>query len=319
LVSLHARGVRPDREALATASEAEERGRAYLGRYFVAVTVLVGLVGTFAGLMETLRTIGPLVSEGSTLQLLQAPLAGLDVTFGASVVGILVTLALALVQGDLVLVEELTLARLEERTTHLLVPELWPPSHAADERTASELAQLRKDVERLGERAADRMAARLAEVLQTSTRTHLDALAQATQATLETLAKTTQLNATALANATAQQSTALANATAQHAGALAASHEATENALRATIGEAGARLQATSSSLAEAVGGLRGVADALSPMLAQLGPELNALAREVSLLAARGDGGEDPLIADELVRLGEGVERLETLLRMAQA
>jgi hypothetical protein len=418
LEALRGRGVQPDRDALAAASEAEERGRAYLGRYFVAVTVLVGLVGTFAGLMETLRTIGPLVSDGSTLQLLQAPLAGLDVTFGASVVGILVTLALALVQGDLVLAEELALTRLEERTTHVLVPELWPPAHAVEERAVGELKELRRDLERLGDRAGDRAAALWAEVTRTamdrlaaelgrgvtalqasleqSTRANLDAVAQAaaastgalakstqlqtetltkstqaheeaiassteiqtaalsktTEAQLEALAKSTQLQTEtltkstqaheeaiassteiqtaalsktteaqleALAKSTLRHSDAIAQTAQQHLDAIACSSEATAGALRGSLVEAGARLEATSQSLAQAVGGLRAVCDALSPLLAQLGPELDALAREVSLLSARVDGDDDPVIADELVRLGEGVGRLETLLRMSQA
>jgi hypothetical protein len=528
LEALRARGVQPDRDALAAASEAEERARAYLGRYFVAVTVLVGLVGTFAGLMETLRTIGPLVSDGSTLQLLQAPLAGLDVTFGASVVGILVTLALALVQGDLVLAEELALTRLEERTTHVLVPELWPAAHGADERAVGELKELRSDLGRLSDRAGDRAAAlwvevtrtaldRLAaelgrgvtalqasleqstranldavaqaaaastvalakstqqqtdvltkstqqhtdaltkstqqqtDVLTTSTERHTDALAQSTQQQIDVLtmsteqymdalAKSTQQQTEALATSTKQQSETLAQSTQmhtsaiagtaqqhtealakstqqqmealtkstqahegaiatamkqqsetlaqstqmhtnaiagtaqqhtealakstqqqmealtkstrahegaiatamkqqsetlaqstqmhtnaiagtaqQHLDAIAQSSEATAGALRGSLVEAGTRLEATSLSLAQAVEGLRAVSDALSPLLAQLGPELDALAREVSLLSARVDGNDDPVIADELVRLGEGVGRLETLLRMSQA
>src|SRR5581483_219276 len=110
----------------------------------VAVTVLVGLVGTFAGLMETLRGVAPLLKDEqlSTLRLVAAPLAGLDVTFGASIIGILVTLALALVQGDLVLAEEEALARLEERTRHALVPSLWPAGDSAEERTARSLEAL---------------------------------------------------------------------------------------------------------------------------------------------------------------------------------
>ena len=110
--------------------------------------MLVGLVGTFAGLMETLRTVAPLLRDDKAagIELLAAPLAGLDVTFGASIVGILVTLALTLIQGDLVLAEELTLARLEERTTHCLVPALWPAKESAAERTVRELSSLRAEL-----------------------------------------------------------------------------------------------------------------------------------------------------------------------------
>ena len=58
--------------------------------------------------METLRGVAPLLADEqmTTLRALSGPLAGLDVTFGASLVGILVTLSLALVQGDLALAEE---------------------------------------------------------------------------------------------------------------------------------------------------------------------------------------------------------------------
>jgi hypothetical protein len=42
---------------------------------------------------------------------------------------------------------------------------------------------------------------------------------------------------------------------------------------------------------------------------------LAALAREVALLAARDDGaGADQVVGEELVRLGDGLERLEALL-----
>jgi hypothetical protein len=155
--------------ALAQASAAEETGRAYLGRYLVAVTVLVGLVGTFAGLMETLRGVAPLVGEGeaATLHLIAAPLAGLDVTFGASIVGILVTLALALVQGDLVLAEELALARLEERTALTIVPSLWPPVESAVERAARDLSSLRGELTSFVGRTVKETSTRVGEVAAT--------------------------------------------------------------------------------------------------------------------------------------------------------
>ena len=47
-------GIAPQRVTIVAA---EELGRAYLGKYLVAVTVLVGLVGTFSGLMEALRGV----------------------------------------------------------------------------------------------------------------------------------------------------------------------------------------------------------------------------------------------------------------------
>ena len=169
LEAIHAAAARPDLDALAEATAAAELGRAYLGKYLVAVTVLVGLVGTFAGLMETLRGVAPLLSDEriTTLQALAGPLAGLDVTFGASLVGILVTLALALVQGDLALAEEEALTRLEERTRHVLVPALWPAVEAADERAARELVALRGELATFVARAAEAAGERVARVAAT--------------------------------------------------------------------------------------------------------------------------------------------------------
>ena len=124
LLAIQAAGVRPDRAALAEVAAADEAGRAYLGRYLVATTILIGLVGTFAGLMQTLGNVAPLLGQkdGDLLALLAAPLGGLQITFAASLVAILATLALALAQGDLALHEAQALALLEDRTTHELVP-----------------------------------------------------------------------------------------------------------------------------------------------------------------------------------------------------
>ena len=54
--------------------------------------------------------------------------------------------------------------------------------------------------------------------------------------------------------------------------------------------------------------------------MAELAPQLGALATEVALLAARADSPEQPnAILDELVRLGEDVERLVALTEPAAA
>ncbi len=53
----------------------------------------------------------------------------------------------------------------------------------------------------------------------------------------------------------------------------------------------------------------------LGGALGTLAPELNALGREVALLAAKNDAGADLAVTDELVRLGDGLERLEQLLQ----
>jgi hypothetical protein len=81
--------------------------------------------------------------------------------------------------------------------------------------------------------------------------------------------------------------------------------------LRAGVGgELGAAAQSITAASTE----LRGTAAELSPALAALAPQLAALAREVALLAARAENPE-PMnaVLDELIRLGEDVERLATL------
>ena len=81
--------------------------------------------------------------------------------------------------------------------------------------------------------------------------------------------------------------------------------------LRAGVG---GELGAAAQSLTAASGELRGTAAELSPVLAALAPQLAALAREVALLAARAEDPE-PMnaVLDELIRLGEDVERLAAL------
>ena len=56
----------------------------------------------------------------------------------------------------------------------------------------------------------------------------------------------------------------------------------------------------------------------LAPSLETLAPELRALTQEVALLGTRKEQGDEPLFADELVRLGDGVERLEALVKLSQ-
>lgn len=204
LEAIKASGARPDLRALAEASAAKEASRAYIGRYLVATTVLVGLVGTFAGLMETLGKVAPLLADdgaGKALSLLAAPLSGLHVTFGASLVAIVVTLALSLAQGDLVLHEEQALATLEDLTHHQLVPTLWPLERDANERTVrvleglhTEIARavadaLKQATEALNKSQDQRMAA-LAKELSVGALQMADAVGSHTKQTSAELSKT---------------------------------------------------------------------------------------------------------------------------------
>jgi len=204
LEAIKASGAKPDMHALAEASAAKEASRAYLGRYLVATTVLVGLVGTFAGLMETLGKVAPLLADdggGKSLSLLAAPLAGLHVTFGASLVAIVVTLALSLAQGDLVLHEERALATLEDLTHHQLLPLLWPPDRDANERTVRVLEGLHTEIAQavagalsqatlaLNKSQGERLAT-LAKELSSGARQTAEAVSSHTTSTVAELAKT---------------------------------------------------------------------------------------------------------------------------------
>jgi hypothetical protein len=173
MLELRRRNVAPDLDVLADATAAEEAERGYTGKYLVATTVLIGLVGTFGGLMETLARVAPLLKgdlaiggPAGALALIAGPLAGLHITFGTSVVAILVTLALALVQGDVTLFHERLLAELHERTRHVLVPELWPAEESAAERTLRALVELRTAIPETLAKSAEATGARVAAAVR---------------------------------------------------------------------------------------------------------------------------------------------------------
>jgi hypothetical protein len=353
LVLLRRRGVAPDLDLLADATAAEETERGYAGRYLVATTVLIGLVGTFGGLMETLARVAPLLkgdlSSGTAgptgaFALIAGPLAGLHVTFGTSVVAILATLALALVQGDVTLHHQRLLALLEERTHHVLGPELWPADDSAGERTVRALLELRAFVAESLTTSAATSAERIAGIVRVEVKRATEAAARelrdagATSRGTMTAAATEAREAIAAAAkasqeaaeraATASREAFEAAATATHAemaaaiatltstttrtsASIATSTEAAVRSLGELRASLSAQLEGASQALATAAAELRGTVNALSPALAELAPQLGALATEIALLAARADSPEQPnAVLDELVRLGEDVERL---------
>jgi hypothetical protein len=201
MIALRRRGVAPDLDVMADATAAEEAERGYTGKYLVATTVLIGLVGTFGGLMETLARVSPLLkgdvgAGGPTgaLALIAGPLAGLHVTFGTSVVAILVTLALALIQGDVTLHHERLLALLQERTRHVLVPELWPAEESAGERTVRALLELRAFVAESLATSAAASASTIAGVVRGEVQRLVEQLGAETRAA--TVAQTAALERT---------------------------------------------------------------------------------------------------------------------------
>ena len=248
LERIHAAGGQPDVETLSNTDAAELRSQAYVGRYVVAVTVLVGLVGTFAGLMETLRTVAPLLRQdgANTLALLAGPLSGLDVTFGASVVAILVTLALSLVQGDLELAEQEALAKVDDVTRHILVPSVWPPAEQPNARAALEMVALRADLAGWAQKTREQTAQDVAA----ATRVQLESLA----VNVEQLVRTT-------VGAASQQLTE------QAAGTARAIQEALAPSLTAQLEALAALGQKTAQHMADATAQVSGAGTQLSGAL----------------------------------------------------
>jgi hypothetical protein len=238
LTAIQAAGVRPDRQVLAEATAAEEAGRAYIGRYFVATTVLIGLVGTFAGLMATLSKVAPLLGDRDSggLSLLAGPLAGLHVTFGASLVAILATLSLALAQGDLALHEEQALATLEDRTTHHLIPQLWPPADEPAERTVRAMSEMRSLLAEAVAESLEKSAARMAE----TSRAEAERAARALETTAATVEK--QISALGESVSVAIKSSAgtMEKQTTKLGGAVGGALEASAATVEKQISELGA-------------------------------------------------------------------------------
>jgi hypothetical protein len=321
-LELRRRNVVPDLEILGEATAAEEAERGYTGKYLVATTVLIGLVGTFGGLMETLARVvpvlkGDLSGAGPTgaLGLIAGPLAGLHVTFGTSVVAIMVTLALALIQGDVTLHHERLLALLQERTRHVLLPELWPAEESAPERTARAVADLRGSIADVLSLNADTNAAKIAAAVRTEVQRLVDQVgadmrgaAQAQAGTLERAATTAADNLRQVTDGTAEN---LRQVTGAAGDNLRQVTEAAVAALAELRGTLGAQLEGASQALTAAAGDLHGSVRTLTPALAELAPQLGALSAEVALLASRADSPDEPnAVLDELVRLSEDVERL---------
>jgi hypothetical protein len=356
LAAVREQGGRPDLHALSRRAQAELAGQAYLGRYFVAVAVLVGLLGTFAGLMETLSGVSGLLSDESSvrsvLALLSTPLSGLHVTFGASMAGILVTVTLALLQGDLALMDDELHAALEEHTAHRLVPELFPPAEEPAARLLHAVQELRQEARGAADHLAGQLAAftheaqqRLAalsaqaaaELLAHAERTgaqlrqHGSGLLEQVDARLRHEGETLSAYARRLTATVEAQLARLAEGEAARQRHLSAAGDELLGGLREAIGrfDAGAQaVQGTGAGLAESAAALcaaaaefgRGAAAITGP-LAALSPELQALSAEVALLLARDSDGAGELtrLLPVLCRLADRLELLGDQLHAALA
>lgn len=114
--------------------------RRALVRYLTGALVLLGLIGTFYGLLLTIGgvrdVIGSISAEGDTVSVLTglkerlaAPLGGMSLAFSTSLFGLLTSLALAFLELQLFHAQNDLHARLEQLVVTELVP-LWQPAAA---------------------------------------------------------------------------------------------------------------------------------------------------------------------------------------------
>ncbi len=301
-LELRGRNVVLDLDVLAEATAAEEVERGFAGKYLVATTILVGLVGTFGGLMETLAHLSPLLKgQGATdgpagvLALLGGPLAGLHVTFGTSVVAILITLALALVQGDVALQQERLLARLQERTRHVLVPELWPASEGAAERAARALEELKALVAGAATKTAEATAEATATKVAAVVRVELARVAEAVGAAMTGAASATSKAMAGAETAMRAALTDAATATREAMSGAGAALTATAAATAAALREDGERtLEAGAASVATLLAETRHQQDEAAAGLARAAA---ALGEAVASLTASSEGAIAALAA----------------------
>ena len=115
-------------EALSEIISSKESGRAVMARYFIGACVMLGLLGSFLGLLETVGgAYSAIESVSNSTQLLtnlHSPLSGMSLTFSTSIVGIIASLSLGFAFIFLNRRQMIFLADLEEFTQTALIPKL---------------------------------------------------------------------------------------------------------------------------------------------------------------------------------------------------
>lgn len=146
--------------------------------YLVGLLVMLGLIGTFAGMVETLQGAVIALQGNSDLQTIRdglaAPIAGLGMAFGTSVAGVAGSAMLGLV-STLCRRERMLATRALDRATATVL-RLFTPAHQREEtfntlreqaaampRVAGQLQAVAQHLERMGETLGDRLAANQAQ------------------------------------------------------------------------------------------------------------------------------------------------------------
>ncbi len=110
----------------------QESGRAIVAKYFIGACVMLGLFGSFLGLLETVggaySAIEGIKNSDQLLSNLHRPLSGMSITFGTSIVGIIASLTLGFSFVFLNRRQVVFLSELEEFTQIELIPSMGDSS-----------------------------------------------------------------------------------------------------------------------------------------------------------------------------------------------
>lgn len=215
-----------------------------LAPYLTGLLVLLGMLGTFLGMVATLRGTGLALESATDLQAIRASLAapvqGLGLAFGTSVAGVATSAMLGLLS---------TLCRRERlASAHLLdaqiATHLYAHTHAHQREESQKLLQSQAQAMPL---VIERLQAVAAALEQRS-----DVLATALEQRSEQLATTLEQGSATLASTVEQRTEALAVALAQRSETLAATLEQRQLAATAALDERSLGLAATLDQHAQA-------------------------------------------------------------------
>jgi len=246
-----------------------------LAPYLVGLLVLLGMLGTFLGMVATLRGTG-LALEGATdLQAIRASLAapvkGLGLAFGTSVAGVATSAMLGLLSA-LCRRERIKAAQLLDAQ---IAVHLYGHSHAHQREESLKLLQRQAEVMPL---VADRLQA-----LATALEQRSDALAATLERRTEVLAAGLEQRSQAIATALGQRSEAMVSTLEQRSQALGEQLAAGQDAFHAKTEAAYAKLAASvKQSLKDGIAeGARAAAGAIEPVAQST---MAGLARETATL-----------------------------------
>ena len=158
-------------EILTDIISASESQRAIFAKYFLGACVLLGLLGTFLGLMEIISgaylAIDSVTASDLLSKSLHQPLSGMSLAFGTSVLGIVASLALGFSYLFFYRRQLTFIIDLEEFTQTMLIPMLTKPQGKILEEINNHLEKIKNassSVPKTMERIADEIGKALLAV-----------------------------------------------------------------------------------------------------------------------------------------------------------